>query len=229
MPLDALRPAPLVEQAAQRLKEEIASERWPIGAKLPAEAVLAKTLGVGRSTVREALRALAGAGLVQSRQGAGVFVIAHLAAEDWSARLRQAAITDLYEVRALIEVEAAKLAAERRTDADMAALEKTLAARRQAASGGNVEFVDADISLHAAIVAAAHNPVLTSLFAEFTPLLQQGLVDLLDLTGLRKAEPAHGEETHVQMVDAVARGDSEAAGRIVKAELQQTLGRLHAM
>src|SRR4051812_1729741 len=122
MALDSLRASPLVEQATQSLREQITKGYWPVGTKLPGETTLAKSLGVGRSTVREALRSLVGSGLVQPRQGAGVFVIATEPREDWSIRLRQAAVTDIYEVRMLLEVAAARLAAQRRTDDDLAVL-----------------------------------------------------------------------------------------------------------
>lgn len=135
MPLGPLRPSPLVEQATEHLREQITGGSWPVGTKLPGETTLAASLGVGRSTVREALRALAGAGLVQARQGAGVFVIAAEPEEDWATRLRRAAVTDVYEVRISIEVEAARLAARRRTDEDLAALTAALAGRRAAADG----------------------------------------------------------------------------------------------
>ncbi|MGO4751838.1 FadR/GntR family transcriptional regulator, partial [Streptomyces sp. 2MCAF27] len=133
MPLAVLRPTPLIEQAAARLREEIAGGHWPVGTRLPGETTLAKTLGVGRSTVREAIRVLAGAGLVQARQGSGVFVIAAEPAEDWPARLRRAAVTDVFEVRMLVEVQAARLAALRRTDADLTTLNAALDARSTAA------------------------------------------------------------------------------------------------
>ncbi|MGI5466411.1 FadR/GntR family transcriptional regulator [Streptomyces sp. CA-132043] len=228
MPLGTLRPSPLVEQAAQHLRDQIAEGHWPIGTKLPGETTLAKTLGVGRSTVREALRALAGAGLVQARQGAGVFVIATEPEEDWPTRLRRAAITDVYEVRMLIEVEAAHMAAERRTDDDLAALDAALTQRRRAAKASNAEFVDADIALHGAVVAAAHNPVLTGLFDEFVPVLRQGLVDLVELLDLRSGDSNHGDEGHAALVAAIAQGDAEAAGRTLREELKQTLAQLQA-
>ncbi|WP_055496017.1 FadR/GntR family transcriptional regulator [Streptomyces sp. TP-A0356] len=229
MTLDTLRPNSLVDQATQRLRNEIAAGTWEVGTKLPGETTLARTLGVGRSTVREALRALAGAGLVQARQGAGVFVTATTPHEDWPARLRQSAITEIYEVRAMLEVEAAQLAAERRTPQDIAALDEAMQQRRRAATAGNAEFVDADIALHTAIVAAAHNPLLTGLFEEFVPSLRRGLIDLLGLTDLRSSDSNHGEEGHAALVDAVRRGDAEAAGSILRAELQQTLTRLQAV
>ncbi|PWW63269.1 FadR/GntR family transcriptional regulator [Actinokineospora spheciospongiae] len=228
MPLGSLRPSPLVEQAAERLREQITDGTWDIGTKLPGETTLAKTLGVGRSTVREAIRALAGAGLVQARQGAGVFVVATRSEQDWSIRLRQAAITDVYEVRVLVEVAAAELAARRRTDDDLAAIDAALAGRRAAAGGTTAEFVEADTALHAAVVAAAHNPVLTGLFTEFLPVLQRGLVDLVDLLDLRADDPNHGDAGHAELVAAIARGDAEAAGRALRDELEQTLAQLHA-
>ncbi|MEV7611923.1 FCD domain-containing protein [Streptomyces sp. NPDC089799] len=229
MALGALRPSPLVEQAAQHLRDQITGGHWPVGTRLPAETSLAKTLGVGRSTVREALRALAGAGLVQSRQGAGVFVIATTPAEDWPARLRRAAITDVYEVRVLIEVEAAQLAARRRTDEDLAVIGAALDRRGEAAAGDTAGFVDADIALHAAVVAAAHNPVLTDLFTEFAPTLREALIDLVDLLDLRSGAPDHGAAGHAALVDAIATADAGTAGEVLRDELLGTLAQLRSV
>ncbi|MCT9080117.1 FadR/GntR family transcriptional regulator [Streptomyces fulvoviolaceus] len=223
-PLGSVRPSPLVEQAAERLRAQITGGDWPVGTRLPGETTLAKELGVGRSTVREALRALAGAGLVQPRQGAGVFVIATESVEDWPARLRRAAVTDVYEVRMAVEVQAARLAAGRRTSEDVAALELALAGRRAASASDDVAFVDADIAFHAAVVAAAHNPVLADLFTEFTPVLRKGLVDLLALTGLRTDDPNTADDAHAALVGAVADGDAEAAAEILRAELEDPFG-----
>jgi DNA-binding FadR family transcriptional regulator len=224
VPLSALRPTPLVEQATCRLREQITSGEWPVGTRLPGETTLAATLGVGRSTVREALRELAGAGMVRSRQGAGVFVVATESPWDWPDTLRRAAVGDVYEVRMLMEVQAVGLAAQRRTDADVAALRAALANRRAAAAGGDdVAFVEADVALHVAVVAAAHNPVLDGLFTEFAPVLRRGLVELVDLLGLRAAEVNHGDAAHAALVDAVAAGDGARAGAILRAELDETL------
>ncbi|TDE42217.1 FadR family transcriptional regulator [Nonomuraea mesophila] len=226
MPLPALRPSPLVEQATEHLRAQITQGEWPVGTRLPGENTLAKTLGVGRSTVREALRALAGAGLVQSRQGSGVFVIATEPAEDWPARLRRAAVTDVYEVRVIVETQAVRLAAARRTDDDMAALDAALEARERAAEGDDAAFVDADIALHAALVTAAGNPVLADLFAEFAPVLREGLIGLVEMLGLRTRDRAPGQRTHAALVDAVRRGDADAADGILRAELEEVLAHL---
>ncbi|MEV5879780.1 FadR/GntR family transcriptional regulator [Streptomyces sp. NPDC052101] len=223
MPLGPLRPSPLVEQAAQRLRQQIAAGHWPVGGKLPGETTLAKELGVGRSTVREALRALAGAGLVRPRHGAGVFVIATEPAEDWPTRLGRAAVTDVYEVRMGVEVQAARLAAHRRTPEDVSALRAALDGRRAAVAGDDAGFVDADIALHTAVVAAAHNPVLADLFTEFTPVLREGLVTLLSLTGLREHTPDTGDATHTALVRAITAGDPDRAAAVLLGELEETL------
>lgn len=224
MPLGAVRPSPLVEQAAERLREQISDGHWSVGTKLPGETTLAKELGVGRSTVREALRALAGAGLVQPRQGAGVFVIATEPVEDWPTRLRRAAVSDVYEVRMAVEAQAARLAAHRRTPEDVTAMEAALEGRRAASAGDDATFVDADIAFHAAVVAAAHNPVLTDLFTEFTPVLRDGLVELLTLTALRTHDPNTADDAHAALVRAVAEGDAEGAVEVVRKELEDPFG-----
>ncbi|GAA1509575.1 FCD domain-containing protein [Streptomyces albidochromogenes] len=214
MTLGAPRPSPLVEQAAANLREQISCGHWPVGTRLPGETTLAKTLGVGRSTVREALRALAGAGLVQPRQGAGVFVIATRPEEDWPTRLRRAAVADVFEVRMLLEVQAARLAAVRRTDGDLTALRTALEARRAAADGDGPAFADADLALHAAVVAAAHNPVLVDLFAQLAPALRQAATPPPDLAA--DAGPT-------ALIDAIAAADPDAAAQALTAELTETL------
>lgn len=225
-PAGPLRPSPLVEQAAERLRAQIAEGVWPVGTRLPGETTLAKELGVGRSTVREALRALTGQGMLRPKQGAGVFVTALRPVEDWPTRLRRAAVADVYEVRTLLEIQAARLAAERRTDEDVTAMRTALEARRAAAGGPGDAFVDADIALHATVVAAAHNPVLTDLFTEFAPALRQALIDLLALVDVRGAEQDHGDAAHAELVAAVMAGDAEAAGRAARDELALIQGKL---
>ncbi|MFE4518649.1 FadR/GntR family transcriptional regulator [Kitasatospora sp. NPDC056783] len=224
----ALRPSPLAEQAAARLEEQIRAGRWPVGEKLPGEVALAKELGVGRSTVREALRTLAAAGMVQSRQGSGVLVTADRPTGDWAARLRRAELAHVYEVRTMVEVQAARLAATRRTEADLAALDAALAGRRAAGGADDAAFTEADIALHTAVVAAAHNPVLDDLFAQFTPVLREQLATLVGLFDLRAEDPNHGYESHADLVRALRDGDPEEAGRVLAAELEATRSRLLA-
>lgn len=159
---------PLAAQAAQLLLTRIKDGEWALGQRLPGETTLAAQLGVGRSTLREAIRELAGKGVLDSRQGAGVFVTALDVAEDWDTVLRSANIASVIEARIAIEAEGAALAATRRTPADLRTIRRTLAAR--GVTGQSVpEHVDADMAFHRAVIAAAHNDVLIQLFDAFLP------------------------------------------------------------
>ncbi|XVV09738.1 FadR/GntR family transcriptional regulator [Actinoplanes sp. CA-131856] len=224
--MDPVSPSPLVAQVAERVRGRISSGEWGVGTKLPGEHKLAPLLGVSRPTLREAMRILAGAGLVESRQGAGVFVVAAEPRVNWAVQLRRASLTEVYEVRVALEVEAARLAAARRTDDDMTAIDAAMARRVEAAGEDDAAFVDADIALHAAIVAAAHNPILLNLFTEFLPVLREGLIDLVRLLGLRAKLPNPGEDTHAALVAAVAAQDPEAAEQTLRRELRHTLALL---
>src|SRR6218665_2081498 len=117
---------PLADQAADLLLDRIRSGEWQLGQKLPGETTLAPQLGVGRSTVREAIRQLAGRGVLATRQGSGVFVTALDAPEDWDAVLRRADIISVIEARIAIESEAASLAVLRRTATDIRAIRRAL-------------------------------------------------------------------------------------------------------
>lgn len=224
--LEELRPIPLAEQAEANLRRRIVSGDWAIGTKIPGETTLAAELGVGRSTVREAVRALAAAGMVRPRQGVGVFVISATPRTELTDAISRAAIIDLYEVRAILEVEAVKLAAERRTDGDVDSLKLALQARRKAATGSDQEFVDADIALHAAVVRAAQNPVLTALFTEFIPTLRAGLIELVEVSGIRQKDPNTGDRAHSDLVGAILDGAVETAAVILHDELRATLADL---
>ncbi|MFE4656619.1 FadR/GntR family transcriptional regulator [Streptomyces hydrogenans] len=123
---------------------QITEGHWPVCTELPAETAPAKTLIFGCSTVREALRALAGAGLVRARQGSGVFVVATEPAEDWPTQARRAAVTHVYEVGRFVEVETAQLAARRHVEDDLTTLGTALARRPAAPTSGGPRTVRTD-------------------------------------------------------------------------------------
>lgn len=210
----------LADQVADQLQRRLAAGEWAVGAKLPGETTLAAELGVGRSTVREALRMLAGQGMLRARQGAGVFVErTEPVADGWEAVVQREAIAAVVEVRAAIEIEAARLAALRATDADIAAMRRALDRRAAAAHAPDREFVEADTAVHRAIVTAAHNPVLSELFETFVPRVAAAMVDMIGLLGLRDRETEPDADEHLALVDAIAAGDVDAAARISRAHL----------
>lgn len=209
---------------ADILLTRIGEGEWQLGQKLPGETTLAAQLGVGRSTVREAIRQLAGRGVLTTRQGSGVFVMALEAPEDWDAVLRRADIVAVIEARTAIETEAAALAATRRTATDLRAIRRALDGRRAHPSGVEAH-VDADTAFHRSIVIAAHNPILLELFDGFTPRLRQAMVEMLRLR--RDDGGQADDDRHALLADAVtardpARAAAESRSHLV--DLARTLG-----
>ncbi|WAL68412.1 FCD domain-containing protein [Amycolatopsis cynarae] len=214
--MDQVQRAPLAERAASLLLERIRAGEWKLGQKLPGETTLAPQLGVGRSTVREAIRELAGKGVLQSRQGAGVFVTALDVTEDWDTVLRRADIIAVIEARIAIESEAAFLAAERRTPADLRAIRRALAGRGE--PHRDIEsLVDSDMAFHRKVVAAAHNEILLELFDSFVPRLRQAMIEMLRIRPAPSGERDH--DAHVALADAIAGRDADAAARHSRAHL----------
>lgn len=211
-----VRRTPLADQAAGLLLERVKSGEWGLGEKLPGETTLAPQLGVGRSTAREAIRQLAGRGVLASRQGSGVFVTALEAPEEWDAVLRRAGIVSVIEARIAIETEAAALAAERRTPADLRAVRRALTQRAEHRS--NIEtHVDTDTAFHRAIVAAAHNPVLLELFDSFTPRLREAMIEMLRIRKEFGSDQDH--DIHAELAEAIAAREAGAASERSRAHL----------
>jgi DNA-binding FadR family transcriptional regulator len=179
MPLRSPSRQTLVPQVIDQLRSQIAAGDWPVGSRIPPEPQLAVALGVGRNTVREAVRALVHAGVLECRQGSGTYVVAADELSGTVARqLGPDRLAEAVEVRRALEVEAARLAARRRTPEDLAALDAAHAAREAAWREARYDdFVEADAALHTAVVAAAHNGVLAQLYASFGAVLRASIAD----------------------------------------------------
>ncbi len=179
-----------------------------MGGRIPTEPQLVAALGVGRNTVREAVRALAHAGVLECRQGSGTYVVStDELAPVVARRLTDDRMTEVIEVRRAFEVEAARLAALRRTPEDLAALDGALAAREAAWCGGRVdEFVEADAALHTVVVAAAHNAMLAELYASVGAALRSTVAQAMGeaLTPERYVD-------HSRLVEAIRAGDPQRA------------------
>ncbi|MFB7723985.1 FadR/GntR family transcriptional regulator [Nocardia sp. NPDC056100] len=206
---------PLAAQAAEVLLERLRAGEWELGHRLPGETTLAAQLGVGRSTLREAIRELAGRGVLESRQGAGVFVTSLDVAEDWDTVLRRADIAAVIEARIAIEAEAAALAAARRTPADLRNILRALTARAEA--DASIEaLVDADTAFHRTVVVAAHNDILLEMFNAFVPRLRRSMIDMLRIRPI--ADPPADHHAHEDLYVAI---------RARKPDVAATASRVH--
>jgi DNA-binding FadR family transcriptional regulator len=214
-------PAPIrvpqrYEQVAQRLAADITAGRLAPGDRLPSERDLARTLGVGRASVREALGALANQGLLETRPGSGSFV-----AGDARDRLRaqpdlphDASPSDVLEARALLEPAIARLAAGRgavdpEAEALLAAMEDPI---DLADPRDRARWSDADRLFHRRIAALTANPVLLALAEEIATRMDEPLWQRLRDESV--ANPGrtriHAAE-HRMIYEAVVDGDGAAA------------------
>lgn len=217
MTLRAPKREALVPQIIEQLRAQISSGEWPVGTRIPTEPDLVAALGVGRNTVREAVRALVHAGVLERRQGSGTYVTARHELTGMVARRMEAAeLAESIEVRRAFEVEAARLAAHRRTPRDLAELDAALAAREQAwAAGIASAFIEADARVHMLIVKAAHNSMLAELYASFHEALLASLRGSIgdDLTPESYVD-------HSELVEAIRAGDSDRAAGAAGAFLE---------
>lgn len=208
---------PLVGQVIDGLGERLAGGEFALGEKLPSEAELSAQFGVGRSTLREAVRVLAHLGVLEVRQGDGTYVRDTLGeTEPLSVRLRRARLLEVYEVRRLLEVEANGRAAERRDGDDLARMRAALEREEACREGGDEDGRrEAAIGFHLALAGASKNEVLAELYRTFAVVLREASED--ELASAAVAD-ACGERFHEELLEVVAERDAEKA-RAMTAEM----------
>ncbi|MGK2853646.1 MAG: FadR/GntR family transcriptional regulator [Microbacteriaceae bacterium] len=221
MPLATTRRTGLVDQVIDQLRASVSAGEWPVDTRIPTEPALAETLGVGRNTVREAVRALAHSGILEVRQGDGTYVRATSEVSGALQRLCGTEFRDVLQVRRCLEVEGARLAASARTETDLAELWQLLN-RSEAlrSNGGADEFARADADLHFAVVRSSHNPVLTELYRGLTEVVSASVVTTTE--ELPVAELAR----HRGLIEAIAEQDTARASREAGGFLDELLNRL---
>ena len=170
----------LFAQAVEHLGSRIIRGDYRPGETLPNEADLGREIGISRSVVREAVKSLASKGLLEARTRIGTRVLPpsnwnllDLDVLSWryAAMPRMQFFGELFEIRGMIEPQAAALAAERATEADLLAIRQGLA-DMQRAERSSPGAIDADVRFHRAILAGGHNELLM----QMSPLISVGLV-----------------------------------------------------
>ncbi|MEW2547515.1 FadR/GntR family transcriptional regulator [Streptomyces sp. NPDC047002] len=229
MPIRATERSSLVDRVIEQLQSLIESGEWPVGTKIPAEPVLTGMLAVGRNTVREAVRALGHSGMLEARQGDGTYVRACDAlGAALHRRLRRAGHLEALEVRSCLERDAARLAASRRDERDLAALRTALAERSAAWRAGDTEaFVRADVAFHHAVVDAAHNGMLADLYSHLTDGLRGAIASVADAP---LPEPQRSQaDSHADLLAAIEAGAPDAATAAVARYIDDSVSSLRAL
>jgi GntR family transcriptional regulator, transcriptional repressor for pyruvate dehydrogenase complex len=219
---------PLSDQVAQALSAEIRVGRFGVGDKLPTETALAAQFAVSRTVVREAVSRLKSLGLVESRQGSGVFVIdAGFLPLNFDARLAESkqAVVQMVELRRALEAEVASLAAQRRTVSDMKRLRVAVSALDKAVKAGG-DGVEQDIDYHRAIADAAKNPFLISTLDYLRQFLQ-GATRVTRANEARRADFAKQvRDEHQAIVQAILAGDASSARRAAAQHMDNAIKRI---
>jgi GntR family transcriptional repressor for pyruvate dehydrogenase complex len=223
--VDPIRREPLATQIARGLVEFILSGQVEPGARMPSERALAEAFGVGRSAMREALKALSLIGLIEVRQGDGTYLRkadSALLPEliEWGLLLGEQRTLDLVEARQEIEVVIAGLAARRRTDADIADLRDLLERMRTAPT--IPAFVEADVQFHLRVAETAGNTALRDIHTSVQALLRTWIARVIEASG--DSKPSFSE--HVPILDAIVAGDSVAAQEAMAAHMSSAADRL---
>jgi GntR family transcriptional repressor for pyruvate dehydrogenase complex len=200
----------LAGQVAEALLAEVRDKRLVAGTRMPSERELMAALGVGRSTIREAINGLAMLGVLEIRHGQGAFVLdpdAGIAAPSAIAvALARGVTKDLFEARRLVEPEAARLAAARRTDSDLREISGALDDHAKALVTGD-PAVEPSVRFHVSIGAATHNEVLAGFVQSFQgPLTERGSA-LEAYDGFREWEI----DQHRSVYEPILASDSDLA------------------
>ncbi|MDQ0680998.1 GntR family transcriptional repressor for pyruvate dehydrogenase complex [Arthrobacter pascens] len=208
LPLARLSAAEAVFNA---IRTDVESGKVPVGGKLNSEATLSQQYGVSRSVIREALRSCTALGLTVTKTGKGTFVVANKVANDLT--LGQYSARDLTEARPHIEVPAAGLAAERRTEEELETLRHITAA--MSTETDPESWVALDSSFHAAIARASRNKVFASVVADIRDALAHQS-ETLNMV----ADRQHASDVeHQHILDAIEAGSAEGASAAMAAHL----------
>ena len=230
---EAARPAPAVGRRPRNLAlavvdtlaDRIREGRLGPGAKLATESALMTEFGVSRTVIREALSKLQAAALVQTRHGIGTFVT-HGGPDSTVFRIRADQLETLHDVIAMlelrigIETEAAGLAAQRRSDDNLAAMRRALIAFTQAVNEGR-DAVGPDFQFHLEIMRATQNPHFSSLLQSLgaTTIPRARLDPSAASADEQQAYLRRVNAEHGSILDAIENKDSEAARAAVRTHL----------
>lgn len=225
-----VRPPRLADTLSVSLQGWVREGRLAPGDQLPTEKQLADRFGVSRAVVREAIARLKADGYVETRQGRGAFVAAHAGrrnfriAEPGSGEPR-ASLREIFELRHVMEVGIAEIAAMRRTEADLAAMREPLQ-RMERALAEAAPASDDDEAFHRAVAAATHNPLVERFMVFMGAQIQESRAPTWNAEGHAAGRAMAAQAEHRSMYRAIAEGNAEAARRAAAEHLRAAAQRL---
>lgn len=221
-PATPLERTTLAGAAFEQLIANVVHGKWKAGERLPAERELCRQLGIARTTLREALKAMELVGMLDSRIGEGTFVCPR--SEFLSRPLlwaftgtNQAELADLMEARVFMERDLAGLAAERATPEELINIQSSIVMMGEKIALGE-SVLDADMAFHLAVAQAAHNEVL----ANAAQLIRSVLKYWIHLKLMIRDVPEMAIERHKAIYAAIRSRNPESARRLMQDHLNET-------
>jgi GntR family transcriptional regulator, transcriptional repressor for pyruvate dehydrogenase complex len=217
-----VRTSRLYEQIVQQIEESVLNGSLKPGDQLPAERELAQRLGVSRTAVREAVKALREKGLVEAYSGRGTFITdgtTHAARQSFDLMVKigqQESSAHLAELRLILEPGIAALAAERIEEEYLAAMREAVAVMDRAQKDP-AAYIEADLDFHLALAEAVANPLILSLIDSIVGLLREQRIKIFNVEG----GPQRGQVHHKRILEAMERRDPEMARSAMRAHLEQ--------
>ncbi len=202
----------LPKQISIEIEKAIKKGAFKIGEKIPSEPDLVKTFEVSRNTIREAIQSLIQAGVLESRQGDGTYVVTTSRFEaNILNRLNNSKISEVHEVRVSLEREIVKLAALRRTQSDVAEIKKTLE-NKNLTKGSFKENSEADLAFHLSIAKASHNSIFYDLYKSISEYICTSIEKRLEITHM---EEELISQLHIELFEAISSQDSKKAEEVI--------------
>lgn len=190
----------LPKEVSNLIETEIRQGLYSLKQKLPSESELMQKYGVGRSTIREALKYLVQLGYVQVLHGIGTFVASTTGKGALEDKLQQANFDDMFEVRQLLELKTVEKAALNRSSEHLILIKEKLALRNQYATEGKIaECFQADIEFHNAVAESCGNELLVDLYKVLSQQLAKLYVESFSDTNIFIAK----NELHEKLVNYI--------------------------
>jgi GntR family transcriptional repressor for pyruvate dehydrogenase complex len=213
----------LVVEITKRLLDFIFSGSLQVNDKLPAERQLSEALGVGRSAIREAIKALTVLGVLEVRQGDGTYLKrtdSTLLPQviEWSLLLGENQALDLIEARKVIEISICRFAAERGKDEEIAELKQIM--DRMKLEPAN--FVELDVSFHLKLAEMSRNSVLKDILSSIQSLLRTWIKLVIESVG----DTEFSYKDHSAIFEAVSKRDPDAAALAMEKHMTDATSRL---
>jgi GntR family transcriptional repressor for pyruvate dehydrogenase complex len=213
------------ELIAQQLLTQISERRLRPGDPVPTERELTQLYRAGRSSVREALRMLESKGVIEAVDGGSFAVAAYANPLNSSLQLLlnldQATMVDVYELRRILECEAAALAAERHGPAHLglmdAAIEEMTRGLESTGAERAERYIDGDLRFHLAIAEATRNGVVLHTMRALREVIRRALMSIFAVP----ESPERSSEEHRRIRDAIAARDAEQARAEMRAHLER--------